>query len=155
MRNWTNSLMSRIYSFLSNNVHARRYDMRLPLRVSLLDSRRNAHRMNASCAMTGYLRDISKTGLSLLVPSLRFGDNFLVSGHYPLHVLVELPTGVVNIYVAPVRYDKVHEKQTDRKYLIGARIMQMTEYDRRNLSEYMLTRRKRKATSLSLAREAK
>jgi hypothetical protein len=155
MRKLPNSIMSRVYSFLSNNVHARRYEMRLPLRVSLLDSRRNAQRMNASSAMTGYLRDISKTGLSLLVPSLRFGDNFLVSGHYPLHVLVELPTGVVNIHIKPVRYDKVYEKQTDRKYLIGARIMKMTESDRLHLSQYMLEIRKSKAPSFSLAREAK
>lgn len=155
MRKLTNSIMSRVSSFLSNNVHARRYDMRLPLSVSLLDSRRTAFRMHASSSMSGYLRDISKTGLSLVVPSLHFGNSFLVSGHYPLRIMVELPNGVVNIHVAPVRYDKLHEKQSDRKYLIGARIMQMTDSDRRNLSQYLQEAKKSKALSFSFAREAK
>ena len=155
MRKLTNSIMGRVYSFLSNNVHARRYDMRLPLSVSLLDSRRAAVRMHASSTMSGYLRDISKTGLSLVVPSLRFGNNFLVSGHYPLRVMVELPNGVVNIHIAPVRYDKLHEKQADRRYLIGARIMKMTDSDRRNLSQYMQEAKKSKALSFSFARDAK
>lgn len=111
--------------------------------------------MHSSSAMSGYLRDISKTGLSLVVPSLRFGNDFLVSGHYPLRVMVELPNGVVNIHIAPVRYDKLHEKHADRKYLIGARIMQITESDRRNLSQYMQEARKSKALPFSFAREAK
>ena len=146
--------MGHVYSFLSNHVHARRYDMRLPLNVSLLDSRRIAIRAHNS-SMSGYLRDISKTGLSLVVPSLRFGNSFLVSGHYPLRVMVELPNGVVNIHVAPVRYDKLHEKQSDRRYLIGARIMKMTDSDRRNLSQYIQEAKKSKALSFSFAREAK
>jgi hypothetical protein len=104
--------------------------------------------------MSGYLRDISKTGLSLVVPSLRFGNRFLVSGHYPLRVMVELPNGTVDIQVAPVRYDKLHEK-SDRKYLIGARIMQMTDSDRRHLSQYIQEVKKSKPVSFSFARETK
>lgn len=150
-----NSIVGRVYSFLDNHIHARRYDMRLPLSVSLLDSRRAAARVPNASDMSGYLRDISKTGLSLVVPSLRFGNRFLVSGHDPLRVMVELPNGIVNIQVAPVRYDKLHEKQSDRKYLIGARIMQMTESDRRHLTQYMQEVKKTKAISLSFARETK
>ena len=101
------------------------------------------------------MRDISKTGLSLVVPSLRIGNRFLVSGHDPLCVMVELPDGIVNIQVAPVRYDKLHEKLSDRRYLIGARIVRMTESDRRHLTQYLQEVKKSKAISLSFAREAK
>ena len=72
-----------------------------------------------------------------------------------MRVLVELPNGVVNIHVAPVRYDKLHEKQADRRYLIGARIMKMTDSDRQNLSQYMQEAKKSKALSFSFARDAK
>ncbi|MDT4965650.1 MAG: hypothetical protein QOJ64_387 [Acidobacteriota bacterium] len=149
-----NSIVGRVYSYVDSHIHAHRYDMRLPMSVSLLESRRVAKRVPSPSDMSGYLRDISKTGLSLVVPSLRFGNRFLVSGHYPLRVMVELPNGTVDIQVAPVRYDKLHEK-SDRKYLIGARIMQMTDSDRRHLSQYIQEVKKSKPVSFSFARETK
>lgn len=150
-----NSIVGRVCSFFDNHIHARRYDMRLPISVTLLDSRRVAKRIPSPSDMTGYLRDISRTGLSLVVPSLRFGNHCLVTGHYPLHVMVELPNGVVDIQVAPVRYDRLPEKQSDREYLIGARIMQMTDSDRKHLMQYLQDTKKSKPVSFSFARESK
>ncbi len=105
--------------------------------------------------MAGHLRDISRTGLSLIVPSIRFGNRFLLSGHDPLRVKVELPSGAVNIQVVPVRYDKLEGEPVERQYLIGARITQMDDSDREHLVEYIQQLKKRKATSLSFSRDAK
>jgi len=54
-----------------------------------------------------------------------------------------------------VRYDELSEKQSDRRYLIGARIMKINESDRRSLSQYMHEAKRGKTLSLSLAREVK
>jgi hypothetical protein len=151
-----NSLASRVYGFLGHYIHARRYDMSLPLSVSLLDQKKKAAQsVPGHAEMPGYLRDISKTGLSLILPSMRFGNRFLISGHYPLRVMVELPNRVVDIQVAPVRYDKLREEQSERRYLIGARITQMTDADREHLTEYIQQMKKSGPQNLSFARDAK
>jgi hypothetical protein len=149
------SIAGRAYKLLGAYVHARRHNVRLPLSVSLLDARTMTVSDPYSPAMAGYLRDISKTGLSLVVPSIRFGDRFLLSGHDPLRVRVELPNGAVNIQVAPVRYDRLEEEQSERRYLIGARIMEMTASDREHLTRYIQQLKKSKAASFAFARDAK
>ena len=105
--------------------------------------------------MAGYLRDLSKTGLSLVVPSLRFGNRFLVSQYHPLSVRIELPDGIVEIQVSPVRYDKLHDVQGERSYIIGARIIRLTAADRARLSQHIQLMKKRQAVSMSLIRDAK
>ena len=149
------SIAGRTYKLLGTFIHARRHDLRLPLSVSLLDAKTKTISDPYSPAMTGYLRDISKTGISLIVPSIRFGNRFLISGHDPLRVRIELPNGAVNIQVAPVRYDRLYEEQSERRYLIGARIMDMTASDREHLTRYVQQVRKSKAASFSFARDAK
>lgn len=149
------SIAGRAYKLLGTYVHARRHNVRLPLSVSLLDGRTMTVSDPYAPAMAGYLRDISKTGISLVVPSIRFGDRFLLSGHDPLRVRVELPGGAVNIQVSPVRYDRLEEEQSERRYLIGARITEMTASDREHLTRYIQQLKKSKAASFAFARDAK
>lgn len=118
-------------------LHTRRHDMRLPMNVSLLESKSAPISVPYSPVMSGYLCDISKTGLSLIVPPVRFGSCFIVGGRQPLRVTIELPNRVINIQVTPVRYDKLFEEQSERRYLIGARIMEMAESDREHLTQYI------------------
>lgn len=149
------SIVERTSKLLGTYIHARRHDIRLPLSVSLLDAKTMTISEPYSTAMTGYLRDISKTGLALVVPSIRFGNRFLLSGHDPLRVIVELPDGTINIQVAPVRYDRVYEEQGERQYLIGARIMEITNSDREHLIRYIQQMKKSKDASFGFARDAK
>lgn len=149
------SIVGRTRKLLGTYIHARRQDVRLPLSVSLLDAKTMTVSEPYSPAMTGYLRDISKTGLSLIVPSIRFGNHFLLSGHDPLRVILELPNGTINIQVAPVRYDRLYEEQGERQYLIGARIMEITTSDREHLTRYIQQVKKSKEASFGFARDAK
>lgn len=137
------SLVGRAYKFFDKMIHSRRHDMRLPMNLSLLESKTMPVSVPYSPVMSGYLCDISKTGLSLIVPPVRFGSCFIVGGHQPLRVTVELPNRVINIQVAPVRYDKLFEEQSERRYLIGARIMEMAESDREHLTQYIQQLKKR------------
>ena len=149
-----NSIFGRAYRFLQNYIHARRYNMRLPMSVSLVDLKKTSGSL--SCPpMSGYLRDISKTGLSIVVPSLRFGNHCLIDGHYPMRVTIQLPNCAVNIRVAPVRYDELSEEQDRPEYLIGARIVQIAEPDRKNLVQYMQQIVEDKKAIFSFPRETK
>ena len=88
--------------------------------------------------LAGFTRDISETGLALIVPSLRSGDRYLVDEGCKLRVvLVDLPTGEVEIYATPVRYIQLPEPETG--YLIGVQITEMNENDRTRLLQYLKT----------------
>ena len=109
------SIAGRLYSFLVNHIHVRRSEMRLPVTVSLFDLGRNPVVAHRPPAMPGFLRDISKTGLSLVLPSVSFGDRFLIDGYCEMRIMVELPDGAVNIQAVPVRYDKFDDLKTNAR----------------------------------------
>lgn len=132
-------------------IHARRYDMRLPLTVSLLDSKRSGH---GSPAVSGYLRDISKTGVSLVMPSILFGNRHLTGGNFALRIVIEFPDGAMSFQAVPVRYDRFHETD-EQSYIIGARITDINEADRRQLVRYIEQAKKKRTVSLSLEQNAK
>ena len=88
--------------------------------------------------VAGFTRDISETGLALIVPSLRTGDRYLVDEGCKLRVvLVDLPNGEVEIFATPVRYIELPEP--DGGYLIGVQITEMTDSDRARLVQYLKT----------------
>jgi c-di-GMP-binding flagellar brake protein YcgR len=88
--------------------------------------------------LVGFTRDISETGLALVVPSLRVGDRYLVDEGCTLRVvLVDLPTGEVEIFCTPRRYEELQGTETG--HLIGVEITEMTETDRSRLIQYLKT----------------
>lgn len=134
-----NSIIRLLFSRSTNNIHVRRSSKHLPLTVSLLDPRTKAVIKQSSSTMRGYLGDINKTGLSLVISSVHFGDPFLMCNGYILLVKLEFPNRVVNIHAAPVRYN-IDESQDEYRYLIGARILQITKSDRRYIDQYLTSR---------------
>lgn len=155
MSKLANSVLRRARGFLGRYIHARRYEMSLPLSVSLIQEQKSAANLRACAEMSGHLRDISRTGVSMILPSIRFGDRFLLTGHYPLSVMLELPGRVVTMQVAPVRYDRVREGLVESQYLVGARIVEMRDRDREHLMQYVQQARKRQPERLNFARDVK
>lgn len=149
-----NSFVGNVYQYFGNNSYARHCDVRLPMSVSLLYFKTAKVCVPCSPFVRGYLRDVSKTGLSMIVPSLKFGRYFLLEGNYPLGVTIETPDGVVNIQVAPVRYDKLDEKPGEHGYLIGARITHITDADRKHLASYIRQVRESRSGSFDFERGA-
>ena len=85
----------------------------------------------------GYTKDISESGLALVVPSLRIGDTYLTDSKCKLRiVLLNLPTGEVEIEAAPVRYE---ELEGGAGHLIGVRITRISEDDRARFNQYLNT----------------
>ena len=152
-----NSIIRRFYQFLINHKHIRRSGMRLPLTVSLLDSKTGAVRARhplserltpRPAAVAGYLHDISRTGLALVLPSVHFGNRHLIDcSDYVLRIIIQSPDGAVNIEATPVRFDKLEESRGESRYLIGARIMQMTDSERRGLMERIKQAKKGRAVA--------
>jgi hypothetical protein len=78
--------------------------------------------------------DVSTTGLALVVPAIRIGEHYLAGADRKLHVKLELPSGPVEIKVAAVRYESLED---DTGYLIGARILELSDTDRVSFEKYV------------------
>jgi hypothetical protein len=85
--------------------------------------------------LAGYTRNLSETGLALVVPSLHFGGHYLNVVGSTLHIMLELPTGTVPIRATPVRCERLDGKETG--YLIGVRITEMNDSEWVRLVQYV------------------
>lgn len=88
-------------------------------------------------ALIGYTRDISETGLSLVVPIVHSTDREFYGKYDILRITLSLPTGNVEVQAEPVRYQWLDESDPGKGYLIGARITGMD--DRARLDQYLGT----------------
>ena len=152
-----NSIIRRLYDSLVNRIHVRQNGMSLPLTVALLDSETKVVGAQHVPAISGHLNDISKTGLSIIMPPVHTGNRYPIGSRYTLRVIIEHPHGAINIKATPVRYDWLHENQSERKHLIGARIVHMSRSDRRTLTQYIQQVKKREevGSKTSFAHDAK
>lgn len=90
--------------------------------------------------LEGYTRDISEDGLAIIVPSLRVGDKYLDSDDCTVRVvLLEVPSGSVEIYATPVRYQPLGQTGSETGHLLGLRITAMSEDDRARYDRYLHT----------------
>lgn len=110
---------------------------RLLFNISVVSSDGSESRIQ-TIPLIGFTRDISETGLALVVPSLRVGDRYLVDEGCTLRVvLLDLPTGEVEIYATPVRYEQLEEPESG--HLIGVHITEVSDSDRARLFQYLKT----------------
>ena len=108
---------------------------RLLFNVSVVSDATGESRIR-TIPLIGFTRDISENGLGLVVPSLRVGDRYLVDEGCTLRVvLLDLPTGEVEIFATPKRYQELKEPETG--HLIGVEITEMNESDRDRLLQFL------------------
>lgn len=82
----------------------------------------------------GHTLDVSATGLALIVPAIRIGEHYLAGSDRKLHIKLELPNGPVELKATAVRYESLDD---DSGYLIGARILEMSDSDRATFEKYV------------------
>ncbi len=131
------SIAARLHRFIGNRRRAPRHKMRLPLSLSLLDLRPKANGANRSPALEGYTRDVSETGLALIIPAIRIGEHYLTGEDRTLSILLEFPTGPIQMSVVPVRYERLDESETEKGYLVGVSITEMSDDDRARFVAHM------------------
>jgi c-di-GMP-binding flagellar brake protein YcgR len=113
---------------------------RVPWSVSIFDAKANAAGHAASVpSLKGHTRDISATGLALVVPAIRIGERYLTGPDRQLRITLELPSGYIELQAAPVRYERLDNGDADTGYLIGTHINSIDEPDRARLVSYLQT----------------
>jgi hypothetical protein len=94
-----------------------------------------------SLNLVGQTRDISATGLGLVIPVAQIDEKYLVGEESTLRVELYLPTGLIEISARPVRCERLSETREKsifpEGYLIGAQITEVSDPDR--FIEYLKT----------------
>lgn len=116
-------------------------DARLLFSVSVLDVNENSRSKQHLLTLAGYTHNISETGLAITVPSIHVGGQYLNVVGNKLRILLDLPTGPVQIYGTPVRCERLDKEGREGGYLVGVRITQMSDSEWVRLVKYLYTLR--------------
>jgi hypothetical protein len=127
------SIVSRLRGFMADRRRAPRHRVSLPVFVSLLDAAPGAP---PSAGLAGHTRDVSESGLAVLLPGVRVGERYLVGEGATLRITLKLPDASARLYGTPVRYERLEgQGETDPAYLVGIRLDD--NGDRALLNEYL------------------
>jgi hypothetical protein len=127
-------IVSQLRRFIGNRRHSKRVRTRLSFTLSLSDPRVGTNGARRLPTLAGHTLDLSSTGLALIVPAIRIGEHYLAGDDRRLHVKLELPSGAVEMKVVTVRYENLEDGSG---YLIGARILEISDADRASFDKYM------------------
>ena len=130
-------LVSHLRRFIGNRRRHKRVRARLNFTLSLSDPRVNTNGSRRLPTLNGHTLDISKTGLALIVPAIRIGEHYLAGSDRRVYVKLELPAGPVEMKLATVRYEALEDTDEDTGYVIGARIIEMSDTDRASFDAYV------------------
>ncbi|MBV9957413.1 MAG: PilZ domain-containing protein [Acidobacteria bacterium] len=130
------SLETGLRNFVRSLRQSPRYSPRLPFKLSMLDQESGGG-VRLALKLSGYTRNISETGMALLVPAIRSGDYHLAARNRKLLIVLELPDGPIRLQAAPIRYEQLNRHYAERGYLIGVRIISMSDDDRLRFLKYL------------------
>lgn len=129
---------------------SRRRELREPLPITVTlpppavavmigegDDRRREFADKNPIALKGKVRDLSDEGIAFVVPVIRLGENYLAGENKILNAEITLPQGNVLAQITGERYKPLGDEIPAAEYLIGARIVWMSEADRRAYRDYL------------------
>ncbi|HEX8338269.1 MAG TPA: PilZ domain-containing protein [Pyrinomonadaceae bacterium] len=129
------TIASRLREIVGNRRRAPRRRVRLAVFVSLLDSTPGA---TPAAGVAGHTRDVSESGLGLVLPAIRLGGRYLVGEGVTLRLTLKLGAQSARLYGTPVRYERLEEEQDGQNgpgFLVGVRLTE--DGDRALLADYL------------------
>ena len=138
MPEYLRSIVTRLRARVADRRSAPRRALRLPCTVFIHDPRQDGARDagRREPRLEAFTRDLSRTGIGLVAPAVRVGERYLTDS--PLRVVLEHPTGPLELTAASVRYEQLDETDGgERGYLIGLRITSMSDADRARYERHL------------------
>src|SRR5690242_12312789 len=130
-------IVSHLRRFIGNRRRCKRVRARLNFTLSLSDPRVNTNGGRRLPTLNGHTFDVSTSGIALIVPAIRMGEHYLAGSDRRLYLKLDLPSGTVEMKLASVRYESLDEDHEESGYLIGARIVEMSDADRASFNNYV------------------
>lgn len=153
--NAARSFLARLREYVGDRRRAPRRGARFAASVPAVLTLLEAGEGSASEAMRSptlacETRDLGTSGLTVRVDRIRIGGQYLTDGEYQLGVRLELPAGEASVLAKAVRFE--HAPDEGGGYILGLRILKVTETDLALYSNYLRTlvpteRRRRESAS--------
>ncbi len=137
MADLLHSVGARLRQWFGNRRHPARRRVSIPCSVSVCEERDGRGRLRRTPTLSGNTLDLSATGLAFTLPAIRIGDRYIAGEDRTLRIILELPTGSVESYAIPTRYERIEERGAAISYIIGARITRIRESDRERFFNYL------------------
>lgn len=134
------SIVARLHRYIGDRRRAPRVELRLAFSLSLPVVRTHANVERRAPSLAGFTRDVSATGLALILPAIRIGEHYLTGEGRALRIMLEFPTGPLQLDAVPVRYERLDEGDPEKGYLVGVRITEVSDHDRARFIEYLRSR---------------
>jgi PilZ domain-containing protein len=128
------SVVSKFSRFIVDRRGEPRVSVRLPFSISIQGTNGNGARERL---LEGYTRDVSVSGLGLIVNTVRIDSCYIFVDGRPRKLVLHLPSGPVTILFLPVRSERLGDSGAG--YVIGAQITAIDEEDRQRYLEYLLS----------------
>jgi|SRR3712207_1762301 len=142
--NAASSFLSRLREYVGDRRRAPRRGARfaasVPAVLTLLEAGEgSASDVTGSPTVACETRDLGTSGLTVLVDRVRVGGQYLTDAEYRLGVRLELPAGEVSMLAKAVRFEQANDDGAGPGYILGLRILKVTETDFALYSNYLRT----------------
>jgi len=130
------SIVTRLRARVADRRVATRRALRLPCVVFIHDPKSDAAQTDRRAPrLEAFTRDLSRTGIGLVAPAVRVGERYLTDS--ALRLVLEHPTGPLELTATPVRYEQLEDAAGEHGYLIGLRITAMSDADRARYERHL------------------
>ena len=126
-----------MWEIISERRTSPRRRINLEFRVLLIATKMSAAGEEQTLPLMGYTRDISESGLGLIVSTKSMNVLHGLGQNYTLHLVLTLHMGSVELEMTPVRYQHINEGGSATHLLIGAQITKMSDADHVKFVEYL------------------
>lgn len=101
-------------------------------------------------SIRGETRDLSSTGIGFVVSSIRLNESYLVGEGRVLNAELNLPGGKIKMDLMGQRYNQIGQHVSASQYLVGAKIIKISDTDREVYNEFLNTKPQKNTGSLKL-----
>jgi hypothetical protein len=131
--------ISRLNLSFVENRSARRYNLQVPVRITIEPDETNGKLTSRreSLSASGETKDLSKSGIAFIVPSIRLREYYLVGENRTLQAELDLPNGKIRMQIVGVRYEQIGIHDSTVNYLIGAKILFISPLEQEIYEEYL------------------
>ena len=143
-------LVSKLNKSITERVVSPRKKYEVPIKI-WFEPDKSTGRLKSpeSLIMTGETKDLSRSGVGFIVAAIRIQENYLVGGGRVLNAELDLPGGKIQMKIVGMRYEEVGQHISTARFLVGARITEMSPENREAYEHFLRYGNKHKKGSLA------
>ena len=119
-----------------------RFNVNVECNIALPGEEQSSRLLFPGATLTGRTRDVSATGLGLVVSSIYIGYDCVVDKGRTLLISLALPAGIIEMKATAVHYIRQDADSGESIYLIGLHITEMADDDRARYNRFLRERQK-------------